>query len=454
MQLQFLGATGTVTGSKYLLSAGDANVLVDCGLFQGYKQLRLRNREVFPVPPASIDAVVLSHAHLDHSGYLPVLVANGFSGRVYCTRATFELCKILLPDSARLLEEEADYANRHGFSRHHPALPLYNEAQAARALTHFTPVELDHPFHPVAGLSATLRHAGHILGAATVSLDDGQRRITFSGDLGRPDDAIILPPGRPENTDYLVVESTYGDRLHDHASDPMAQLAAVIKETAARGGAVIIPAFAVARAQTLLYMLYRLKQSGAIPASLPVYLNSPMASDVSAIYLRHASEHRISEDVVRAMFKSHHVVNSVEESIALNLQRVPMVIIAGSGMATGGRVLHHIKAFAPDARNTILFVGFQAGGTRGASMLSGAGSVKIHGAYVPVRAQVVQLEDLSAHADQAEIIAWLTGFGQPPKTTFITHGEPAAADALRHAVEERLGWHCVVPDYLQRVELS
>ncbi|MET0961425.1 MAG: MBL fold metallo-hydrolase [Noviherbaspirillum sp.] len=454
MQIQFLGATGTVTGSRYLVTAGSATILVDCGLFQGYKQLRLRNREPFPVAPATIDAVLLSHAHLDHSGYLPVLVENGFSGRIYCTQATFELCKILLSDSARLLEEEADYANRHGFSRHHPALPLYTEAQASKALTHFTPVALDRPFHPAAGLDATLRHAGHILGAATVSLGDGRVRITFSGDLGRPADAIILPPAPAADTDYLVVESTYGDRLHERGSDAMAQLADVVNDTAARGGAVIIPAFAVARAQTLIYMLYRLRQDGAIPASLPVYLNSPMAADVSAIYLRHAAEHRIGEETVRAMFKSVRIVNSVEESIALNQQRVPMVIIAGSGMATGGRVLHHLKAFAPDPRNTILFVGFQAGGTRGASMLGGAESVKIHGNYVPVRARVVQIEDLSAHADQAEIIAWLSGFRQPPKTTFITHGEPAAADALRHSMEERLGWNCIVPDYLQRFELG
>ena len=454
MQIQFLGATGTVTGSKYLVTSGSSTIMVDCGLFQGYKQLRLRNREVFPVAPASIDAVVLSHAHLDHSGYLPVLVANGFTGRIYCTQATFELCKVLLPDSARLLEEEAEYANRHGFSRHHPALPLYTEAQASKALTHFTPVELDQPFHPVGKVTATLRHAGHILGAATVTLDDGQTRITFSGDLGRPADAIIMPPAPPEDTDYLVIESTYGDRLHAHDTDPMAQLAEIVRKTASRGGAVIIPSFAVARAQTLIYMLYLLKQEGAIPANLPVYLNSPMAADVSAIYLRHIREHRISEEACRAMFRSIHIVNSVDESIALNLQRMPMVIIAGSVMATCGRVLHHLKAFAPDPRNTIVFVGFQAGGTRGASMLAGAESIKVHGTYIPVRADVVQIEDLSAHADRAEIISWLSKFKKAPKKTFITHGEPPAADALRLGIEEQLSWNCVVPDYLERFDLT
>ncbi|KIF79897.1 MBL fold metallo-hydrolase RNA specificity domain-containing protein [Noviherbaspirillum autotrophicum] len=453
MQIQFLGATGTVTGSKYLVTAGRTNILIDCGLFQGYKQLRLRNWAHLPVTPSTIDAVVLTHAHLDHSGYIPLLVKNGFRGKIYCSEATYDLCKILLPDSGHLLEEEAAYADRHGFSKHKPALPLYTQDDAVRSLQFVAPVKFDERFVPGDGLHARLVHGGHILGAGILTLDDGAATITFSGDLGRLHDPVMLPPAHIERSDYLVVESTYGNRRHDPA-DPMLVLGNTIRETVARGGIVVIPSFAVGRAQELMYYIHLLKESGAIPRLLPVYLNSPMAVDATVLYRKHRSDHRLDVEQCSAMCQAAKIVNSVEESIALNQQRMPMVIIAASGMATGGRVLHHLKAFASNPRNTILFAGYQAGGTRGAAMVAGAEAVKIHGEYVPVRAQVVQIENLSAHADGEEILDWLSHFQSPPRKTFITHGEPDAADTLRKSIEERLHWQCEVPEYLSTAELS
>lgn len=450
--LQFLGATGTVTGSRYLLRAGDSSVLVDCGLFQGFKQLRLRNWAPLPLKPAAVSAVVLSHAHLDHSGYLPLLVRNGFAGKVYCSEATYDLCRILLPDSGRLQEEEAEYANRREFSKHKPALPLYTEEDAKRSLVHFAPVAFGRAIE-LGRLRLRLVPAGHILGAAIVSLDDGPRTMVFSGDLGRPNDPIMVAPSAVRRADYLVLESTYGNRRHD-PEDPGEKLGRVIRKTAARGGIVVIPSFAVGRAQSLLYQVHRLKSEGAIPADLPIYLNSPMAVDATRIYHEHRAEHRLTLEQCRAMCRAAVIVNTPEESRRLNEKHGPMVVIAASGMATGGRVVHHLKAFAPDPRNTILFSGFQAGGTRGAAIAAGADSVKIHGAYVPVRAEVAVIENFSAHADYAEILDWLKGFGQAPRETFITHGEPAAADALRSRVEESLGWSCRVPDYLETASLE
>lgn len=453
MQLQFLGATGTVTGSRYLVTTDSSSVLVDCGLFQGYKQLRLRNRAPLAVEPSSVDAVVLTHAHLDHSGYIPLLVKNGFHGRIYCSSATFDLCKIMLPDSGRLLEEEASFANRHGYSRHDPALPLYTEEDALRSLKHFSPVPFGERMIVASGLHMRMLRAGHILGASMLVFDDGKATLAFSGDLGRPNDPVLPAPAQIEHADYLVVESTYGNRSHNPA-DPMETLAGIIRKTAARGGVVVIPSFAVGRAQMLLYYIHRLKESGSIPQYLPVYLNSPMAADATALYSAHYKDHRLSRSEYEAMCRSARIINSVEESKELNERRMPMVIIAASGMATGGRVLHHLKAFAPDPRNTILFAGFQAGGTRGAAMVAGAGAVKIHGEYVPVRAEVIQIENLSAHADADEVLAWLAGFQAPPKDTFITHGEADAAEALRVRIGERLGWRCCVPEYLQQETLD
>lgn len=452
MQLTFLGATGTVTGSKYLLTSGSRRILVDCGLFQGLKQLRLKNWDPLTVDPKSIDAVILTHAHIDHSGYLPLLMKNGFSGKVYCSRATRNLCNILLPDAGYLQEEEAEYLNRRGLSKHTPALPLYTQADAERSLALLTPIDYEENIDLGDGLTLRLSPSGHILGSSFVLLKDKNTSILFSGDLGRPNDLIMSAPVRIRQADYLVIESTYGDRLHDR-DNPQIKLGEIINKTVARKGVVIIPVFAVGRAQELLYCIHLLKAAGTI-GNVPVYLNSPMAVDVTQIYHQYQSEHRLTPAQCDAMCHAAHFVNSVEESKQLNMRSGPMIILAASGMATGGRVVHHLKAFASDPLNTILFVGFQAAGTRGAAILNGAESVKIHGEYVPVRAEVQALSNLSAHADYSEIMGWLDGFETPPRQTFITHGEPIAADALRHRIEETKHWRCLVPDYLQTIDLG
>ncbi|HWA12969.1 MAG TPA: MBL fold metallo-hydrolase [Burkholderiales bacterium] len=451
MELTFLGATGTVTGSKTLVAAGGRRLLVDCGLFQGLKALRLRNRAPLPVAPSSLDAVLLTHAHLDHSGYLPLLARDGFRGRIYCSDATRDLCAILLPDSGHLQEEEAEYANRGGFSRHHPALPLYTEEDARRCLAQFHPVPFGTPIDLGAAGTARLRRAGHILGAAMVELQSGGRRILFSGDLGRPRDALMPAPEAAGDVDYLVLESTYGDRRHE-PGDPGDRLADIIGRTAARGGVVVVPTFAVGRAQQLTFHLHRLKRERRIP-DIPMYLNSPMAVDASTIFRAHPADHRLSPPDCAAMFADVQIVNTVEQSRRLNQSRGPMIILAASGMATGGRVVHHLKAFAPDPRNTILLAGFQAAGTRGAALQAGARAIKIHGQYVPVNAQVEVLDSLSAHADTDEILEWLGGFARAPRRTFLNHGEPVSADTLRRRIEEDKGWEVTVPDYREAFEL-
>ncbi len=451
MEIEFLGATGTVTGSKYLVRAGTKQVLVDCGLFQGFKQLRLRNWAPLPIDPGEVDALVLTHAHLDHSGYLPVFVREGFAGKILCTTATRDLCRILLLDSGRLQEEEAEYANRHGFSKHSPALPLYTEVQAEASLALFAPVPFGTDLNLGDGITLRLSPAGHMLGAATVQLSYGGQSLAFSGDLGRPGDLIMVPPAPLAQADYLVVESTYGNRRHD-PSDPKDELEQVLNRTFARGGVVVIPSFAVGRAQTLMYLIHLLKAEGRIP-DVPVFLNSPMAVNATRIFHNHRGEHRLVPDQCEAMCGAARIVNSPDESRRLNERRGPMILIAGSGMATGGRVVHHLKAFAPDARNTVLFAGYQAGGTRGAAMVAGAGAVKIHGEYVPVRAEVAHIDNLSGHADYAEILDWLRCFDAPPRRVFVTHGEPDAADSMRRHIAENLGWDVYVPEYLERVAL-
>lgn len=452
MRITFLGAAGTVTGSKYLLDHSDRHVLIDCGLFQGYKQLRLHNRDPFQLPVQDLDAIVLTHAHLDHSGYLPVLVRNGYRGPIYATEATCELVKILLLDSGRLQEEEAGFANRHGFSKHSPALPLYTEQDAEQTLKLLHPIEWHHRVEIVPGLSVLLRGAGHILGASTVEVVADGVTLVCSGDLGRPEDPLMFAPETIEQADYLLVESTYGDRKHPD-EDPEHQLADVINRTALRHGITLVPSFAVGRAQLLMYHLYRLKQQHAIP-DLPIYLNSPMATDVTRLYQRFRSEHRLSPQSCEGMCSGTHFVRSTDESIELDRQRTPAVIIAASGMATGGRVLHHLKALAPNASNSLLMPGFQAGGTRGAQIVAGAPSVRIHGQEVPIRAEVVPMQTLSAHADADEIMQWLRGFKRPPKHTFVVHGEPNASDVLRRRISLELGWSVSVPEYRDSVELA
>ncbi|MBS0341728.1 MAG: MBL fold metallo-hydrolase [Proteobacteria bacterium] len=442
MQIQFLGASGTVTGSRYLLTHEGRRLLVDCGLFQGVKELRLRNWQPLPVDASAIDAVLLTHAHLDHSGFLPRLVCLGFKGPVFCTEGTRELCGLLLPDSGHLLEEEADFANRHGFSKHRPALPLYTEADARAALASFQICAFDESFSPWPGWRVRLTRAGHILGAASARIEWDRGSILFSGDLGRSDDLVMRAPQPCEPAGYVVVESTYGDRLHP-TSDVLEEVAQVVNRTAARGGTVVIPSFAVGRAQTLLYCLRKLKDDGRIP-EMPVYLNSPMAADTTGIYCRHLDEHRLAAKDCAALGKSATIVNTVEESRRLNELRFPSIIVSASGMATGGRVLHHLKAYAPDERNTLLFSGFQAAGTRGAALVAGARTIKIHGSDVPVRAEVVQLQNLSAHADRGQLLAWLAPLASA-RRIFVTHGEAVASDALRLAIKARYWTPVTVP---------
>lgn len=451
MQLAFFGATQTVTGSRYLLTCGAPRVLIDCGLFQGYKHLRLKNWARLPFDPEALDAVLLTHAHLDHSGYLPLLVKRGFTGPIYATRPTIDLCRILLPDSGHLQEEQAEYANRHGFSKHAPALPLYTERDAQESLQRLQAISFGDVIEPASGVRAQYRRAGHLLGAASIRVDHGGASVLFSGDVGRPTDALMHAPDPPLQADYVVVESTYGGRSHS-AVDPQTELADVIRRTCERRGIVVIPTFAVGRAQLLLLFIARLKATRAIP-DIPVYLDSPMAIDATALLVRHAAEHRLSESEAAAVGHSARLVRTAEESKALDRIREPAIILAASGMATGGRIVHHLKVFATDARNTILFSGFQAGGTRGASLVAGAGQVRIHGEVFPVRAEVCQLQSASAHADADELIAWLRQLTSEPRQIFITHGEVSASDALRQRLQAELGWSVSVPEYRDEVAL-
>jgi len=449
--LSFFGAAGTVTGSKYLLKAKNKRILIDCGLFQGFKQLRLRNWAPFPFDVRKLDAVVLTHAHIDHSGALPLLAKQGYSGPVYCTEATRELCEIMLPDAAHLQEEEANYANRHAFSKHSPALPLYTAEDANRSLALLKPVAFDDPLFLAGGLSVQWCRAGHILGSASLSFDIDGRKLVFSGDLGRPNDAVMKPPTPPAVADWLVVESTYGNRKHSDI-DPVEAIFKILDATIKRGGVLVIPAFAVGRAQSILYYLYCLHRAGRIPP-VPIYLNSPMAVDATHLFMRHGDEHHLSQADYQGMCKMVRIINTTEESRRLNTLSGPMVIVSASGMATGGRVLHHIKQFGPDKINTILFAGFQAAGTRGAKLVEGATEIKMFGEYVPIRAEVANLDCLSSHADYSEIIDWLRRVKIEPVQIYITHGEPTAADTMRIHLEESLGWRARVPDYLETVEL-
>lgn len=453
MKLTFLGATGTVTGSKYLLEDDRQKILIDCGLFQGLKELRQRNWEELPFDPASLTAVILTHAHIDHSGYIPALIKNGFRGPIYASEATIDLCGILLPDSGYLQEEDAFQANKHGYSVHHPALPLYTQAEAYAALDYFKPVAFGRDYALGDILSFRLTHAGHILGAACIQISDGLTTLTFSGDLGRPHDPVMKPPAQIQETDYLVIESTYGDRLHE-TTDPLDQLEEIIKTTAGRGGTLVIPAFAVGRAQSLMYYIYELKSQKRIP-DLPVFLDSPMAISASNLLQRHHAEHRLSRDKCDAICESVHYTKTVEQSKEIYGRNngMPSIIISASGMATGGRILHHLKHFVGDPRNTVLLAGFQAEGTRGARLARGETELKIHGQIYPVHAEVRELDNISAHADYGEILEWLRHFREAPRRTFITHGEPHAAQSLKEKIEEQLGWQAEVPEYAETVEL-
>lgn len=438
-----LGGAGTVTGSKHLLSTDDRRIMVDCGLFQGLKNLRELNWKRLPVEAADVDAVVLTHAHLDHCGYLPRLVLDGFRGRVFTSPASCDLARLILLDSAFLQEKDAELANRYGYTKHKPALPLYRVADAEQAMKHFKPIPFEQEMELPGGARLTLRRAGHILGAATAQIDIEGRRIVFSGDLGRYGDAVMHDPQDVPDADYIVIESTYGNRRHAE-TDPVDALGEVIERTVRRGGTVVIPAFAVGRVQALIHDLWLLRKRGQLK-NLPVFLDSPMATAATELMHRHRRDHRLDPAVFEAACKAIHYVRDVEESKELSANRYPKVIISASGMATGGRVLHHISAFGPDHRNTLLFAGFQAAGTRGRKLLEGAREVKIHGQWVPINAEITDLPMLSAHADGDELMRWLSGFQRAPRRVFIVHGEPEASEALRERIIRELGWDATVP---------
>ena len=460
--LQFLGAAGTVTGSKYLLEAAGERLMIDCGLFQGEKALRLRNWQPLPTDPAGLRWLALTHAHLDHTGYIPRLVRQGFRGAILSTPATMELAKLLLPDSGHLQEEDAAYANKKGFSKHSPALPLYTHDEAAKSLERFQAIDESKPLELSPHFTLRFFRAGHILGArmihVTVRENGRSCRILFSGDLGRSEQLIILPPVVPEPAETLLLESTYGDSLHP-TDDPRIRLANLVEATAARGGKLIIPAFAVGRTQELLYLFRELVQGKQIH-TLPIHVDSPMAIDVTDLYRRHHEDHNLATEKLESgglkLFSQPNVKfdRTVEESKALNDASFPAIIISASGMATGGRVLHHLAHCLPDHRNSVLLVGFQAAGTRGQAIQSGAESVKIHGQSVPIRARIETMANLSGHADYGEILDWLTRFGWRPERVYLVHGEPRAAQSLEVKVREKLGWKVEIAQYLEKVELG
>lgn len=450
-QLRFLGAADTVTGSRYLIESPSGRVLVDCGLFQGLKVLRERNRIPFPVPPESIEAVVVTHAHLDHTGYLPALVRDGFRGRIYATPATTELAGVMLPDSGYLLEEEARHAASHHWSSHANPLPLYTAADAEHALTRFHPVDFGTTIGVARGVEVSFTPAGHILGASGIHATVGGTSIHFTGDLGRNADPVMRAPAPLETSDVLVVESTYGDRAHSPV-DPSSVLEDVITRTTRKGGVVLIPAFAVGRTESVLLQLAKLRHAGRLP-DVPIYLNSPMAIEVADIYHRHPEEHRLTPAEIDLMYSIATPVHSVDESKLLNLRGGPMVILSASGMLTGGRILHHLAAYGSDPHNAIVLTGYQAAGTRGSALLAGASSLRIFGRDVPIRAEVVSLDSLSAHADADELMAWMAAVPQPPRSVYVTHGEPTAADTLRARIKHELHWNARVPEHLERVPL-
>jgi len=449
--IQFLGAAGTVTGSKTLINTGTGKILIDCGLFQGLKHLRELNWQSLPVRARDIDAVILTHAHLDHSGYLPRLVKQGFSGPVYCSAPTREIVEVLLLDSAKIQEEDAEYANRQGHTRHQPAKPLYDLEDAKKTI----PLLRDVPegqWEQLGGdVSFRLQSNAHILGATFVELEALGKRIVFSGDVGRDDDPMLGRPDRPEEADYIIVESTYGDRLHPHV-DVMGQFREIMHKVAGRNGILIVPSFTVDRAQDFMYLFWKLEKAGDIP-SIPVYLDSPMGIDVSKVFNKYFEWHQLGAQVFEEVFRNTKMVKSFQDTEFLATDPRPKVVIAGSGMMNGGRVLTYLKSHLGNPDSTIIIPGYQAEGTRGRNLHEGAHEIKIHGEYYPVRAHIEDIQTMSSHADQAQILHWLSGLRKEPEHLFINHGEPHAADVLRVKINDVFGWKVSVPQLYESFDI-
>lgn len=444
LQISFLGAAGTVTGSKYLIEALGKKIMVDCGLFQGLKRLRQLNWEYLPVKAATIDAVLLTHAHLDHTGYLPRLVKNGFRGKIYGTGPTLHVAEIILRDSAKIQEEEATRANEKAYSRHHPAQPLYDLKDVDRTLVRFEEIQSDQWITLDPQIKVRFQYVGHILGATFIELDLAGKRLVFSGDVGRQQDALLFKPKQPENADILFLESTYGNRLHP-TEDPQQFLLETIEQTFREGGTLIIPSFAVERTQTLMYLLWQLRKKGQMP-DMPVFMDSPMGANVLEVFHRSRSWHKLSEEECDEMCKYIHTVKEFRETWEVIDRKGPKIIIAGSGMVSGGRVLTYLTQYVDKPETCILLVGYQAEGTRGRQLLEGTHELKIYGKYYPVKARIKSLHGLSGHADQRELINWLSNIRDRPEKVFLVHGEPQAADALRVKLKDELGWECEIPE--------
>lgn len=451
MKIHFLGAAGTVTGSKYLIETKDKNILVDCGLFQGLKELRLLNWKNLPFSAAKIDIVLLTHGHLDHVGYLPRLVKEGFSGHIYGTTPTLEVAKIILEDSARIQEEDAERANEKGFSKHSPALPLYDSKDVKKTLPLFYPQPLDEWIEIGQDIFCRYRYNGHIIGATFIELKIKEKIIVFSGDIGKEEDLLMYPPQKPEKADILFIESTYGNRIHP--DDAEERLTEIITNAAKTGGTIIIPSFAVERAQMLMYLLWQLKKKGAIP-DLPVYMDSPMGTGVLGIFEHNPSWHKLPFDDCREMCKDIKLIESIQETYKLAAETKPKIIIAASGMATGGRILTYFVQYLGKATATVLLVGYQAAGTRGRALLEGAEEIKLYGKMFPVKARIENIEGLSSHADQAGLISWLSALKAPPAEIFIVHGEHDSSVALKAKIKEIYDWNAAIPKLNQVSEFK
>ncbi|MBA3954272.1 MBL fold metallo-hydrolase [Candidatus Dependentiae bacterium] len=452
MKITFLGAVEGVTGSRYLVEHENIKILVDCGMFQGSQEITQSNSDPFPVDPESIDAVIVTHAHIDHTGYIPVLVKNGFRGKIYCSKGTYALCSLMLVDSGSLQERGAIKFNQRGGPDHPPAVALYTARDAENALKFFNPVDYDTVIDIGTSLKVTLVRSGHILGSSFVIVSDGKQKLTFSGDLGRPQQFMLKAPPALKQTDFLVIESTYGDRLHPQ-DDPIKIIGDIVNATIAKGGVIIIPCFVIGRTETILYCLHQLKQKNMIP-DIPIFLDSPMAIHVANFSCDFKEEYELSSDLCKDIFTLATYTLTAEESKKIDRIEQPAIIIAGSGMADGGRVLFHLKRFISDAKNTVLFVGFQAEGTTGHALVNGEKLIKIDDEYYTVQADIRVLDSLSAHADYDEILKWVGHFENRPKKVFVTHGEKPAAEALKNKIEERFGGTVIVPKYLESFDLD